>query len=1019
MQVCSAFKHRATEKHHTINIGPLFERPLELSVYLADCSTRMSQLFPTEADDLEDLAEQFEQHACKMLDQCESGAEVEAALRSAGTALLNGADVYIFALESGLRSIMSAKLVKQYTEDVWTHADVHLLRTGLGADLKRNDEPEDVSLAMRMRDEDKLFQKWVGTRVGPISLFPLIVVLGLCFTATECALIVLASPFAEILCRLDNKSLALSCRRRLAARALDWSYPLIKCYTALMLHLCLLVMVMIAASQYSPTTTYSSEFSWVEVGVYAYALGFLTAELYQLKNLLLERLRVQSVHEVYHLALNDWDDTVQSLMLALHEYTRSSNLLDMVIIVLFAMSFILRCKEQAVYSAGDSTDDRSSRYVFGVNIILLVFRLVDLCSFNRHLGPLWITLKSMVKDIFLFSFMAGALIAAFSGCLQVVFWQQPDIFFYPGDTVEFVLMTFFGEYDTEALYEAEPIGGRLIMISLLVLSTIVQLNMLIAMLTSTYEDLKDHSAAEWRLVRAHIVVEFSDAVRSVMELPLFNIVYFAVGPILRLLFPAIWSYHVKNESPQDSLRQPPVLCTGLPYNYNDRRSLYLENTNDVRGELSVMVHEVRNLPEATGEFDRLNEPYCRIRVGQEIQSTEIVQERTDEQGQRFAAWDEELKINIPQRLRHPLHITVFDSDEYSIDDPLVSNQLELSTKMLKQLQQEQKQWYTLRPASKESGNNRTLSIGDNASGLAAESAPDHANTGDNRIALLSAGSSLEASGADCAQILLTLSYTPRNTQGSRHTQGPQDARASPRACEESEPEYAACIPESDPGGDEEKYSTELKLTVMARDYRHPFVTFFEQPRRVTVRSHDSLSSIIDAMVASQQHAYDFDFTGEGWRRDNVILAHVPPECLSDMRYFVGPFQANVPNETQRYTTLLGLDLDKQPSKRLRDYFSNGRRPAVVDRLLTESVFLLLRSDNDARGWAHLKKNPQQELHQRSQRQADIDGETKLIMKLGKDPIEMDLRVFSQQHKQLLQRFSELEAKMQTRPPEDE
>ena len=85
-QVCIDFKHHEVLVRHTINIGTLFERPLELCVYLADCSTRLVHLYPTEADELEQLAEQFEKHACDMIDQCESGAEAEAALRTAGTA---------------------------------------------------------------------------------------------------------------------------------------------------------------------------------------------------------------------------------------------------------------------------------------------------------------------------------------------------------------------------------------------------------------------------------------------------------------------------------------------------------------------------------------------------------------------------------------------------------------------------------------------------------------------------------------------------------------------------------------------------------------------------------------------------------------------------------------------------------------------------------------------------------------------------------------------------------------------
>ena len=932
---------------------------------------RLMNLYPTEADELQQLAEQFENHACDMIDQCESAAEAEAALRTSGTALLDGADVYIFALESGLKSLMSVKLVKQYTEDVWTRADVHLHRTGIDADLRQESEPEGAALARVVKIEDKRFQNSVSKRFGPVSIFPIILIQRVFTAAAECALIVLVSPIAEMMFRTEQPALAQLCRRRLAMLTLLWSYPLIKCYTALLLHLSLLALVLSAASQYSPIASLA-EFSWSEVGIYFYALGFFLSECYQVKNLVLERLRVQSLHEAYLLAGEDWENAVQNLAIALKEYTRSSNQLDLIVIALFAANFILRRQElQSKTQGNGATLDNQewSRYVFGVNIILLVGRFIDLCSFNRHLGPLWITLQSMVQDILLFSFIAAALIVAFSGCLQVVFWRSPDVFFYPSDTVEFVLMTFFGEYDTEELYDAEPVWGRIIMITLLVLGTIVQLNLLIAMLTSTYEDKKDHSAAEWRLVRSRIVVEFSDAVRSVMELPLLNVVYFVSSPVLRLLFPAIWADSLEQEPSEDWLRSPPALLAGLPYYYNDRRSLYLQNTSDLQGELIVTVHRARNLPEARDELDGLNEPYCSVAIGSQKQETDVVHEQWDK-AERFAVWEEEIKLGTTQRFRDPLRITVYDSD-FGRDDILGYVELPLSKKMLNKLADN--------PIREASYRLRRLT----------DKAPDTDGATDP---LLSGSNCNEEHGA--GEIVLSLSYIPLQSLST--------IKVSPtRSKQEPEPEIS--VPRSIPTGQtsaterERDFSTELILTFMLRDYRHPFVTFYEMPRKATVRSHDTLRSIIDTMFGVQQNASDVDIIAEGWRRNNVIVAHVPRECLSDMRHFVGPFQARVPSASQRCTTLLGLDLNEFPDKRLRDYFSNGRRPAAVDRLLAESVFLLLRNDTDRRPgiaekqWAFLKKNPQQELHLRSQQRAAADRASKLVL-----------------HNELLQKFTELQ-----------
>jgi hypothetical protein len=161
--------------------------------------------------------------------------------------------------------------------------------------------------------------------------------------------------------------------------------------------------------------------------------------------------------------------------------------------------------------------------------------------------------------------------------------------------------------------------------------------------------------------------------------------------------------------------------------------------------------------------------------------------------------------------------------------------------------------------------------------------------------------------------------------------------------------------------------------------------------------------VINEIFEVQSKAVDVSMTAEGWTRDNIVLAHVPRKCLSDMRYFIGPFPEKMPSGSQRFTTLL---LDK--SKRLRDYFSIGRRPAVVERLLVESMFLLLRLDTDVEGWAYLKKNPQQEIHKRSQQQEATDRATKIMMRLGKEPIDMDLHFFKGQHQESMERFAGIE-----------
>ena len=164
------------------------------------------------------------------------------------------------------------------------------------------------------------------------------------------------------------------------------------------------------------------------------------------------------------------------------------------------------------------------------------------------LGPLLITLGRMLSDIGLFAIIACALIFAFTGAFQSVYQHQVGSFKKFGQTVKFCVMMFFGDWGEveELVYQPEPVVGPLLFITLLVLGTVVQLNLLIAMLTSTYEETKANAAKEWRLSRSLIVLEFTDQVRSVGDLPLLNIARLALFP-LTLLFPSVWAKEEETE----------------------------------------------------------------------------------------------------------------------------------------------------------------------------------------------------------------------------------------------------------------------------------------------------------------------------------------------------------------------------------------------------------------------------------------------------------------------------------------
>ena len=120
-----------------------------------------------------------------------------------------------------------------------------------------------------------------------------------------------------------------------------------------------------------------------------------------------------------------------------------------------------------------------------------------------------------------------------------------------------------------------------------------------------------------------------------MELPPLNIVYAVLPPVLRFVFPSVWG-STDGAGEQGHGTTAPDLRVGVPYFYNDRRSLYLDHASDRAGQLRIVVHQARNLRLA--DADGHNEPFAKVILGQRVgkaemvgesAQTEIVQETTE------------------------------------------------------------------------------------------------------------------------------------------------------------------------------------------------------------------------------------------------------------------------------------------------------------------------------------------------------------------------------------------------------
>lgn len=148
-----------------------------------------------------------------------------------------------------------------------------------------------------------------------------------------------------------------------------------------------------------------------------------------------------------------------------------------------------------------------------------------------------------------------------------------------------------------------------------------------------------------------------------------------------------------------------------------------------------------------------------------------------------------------------------------------------------------------------------------------------------------------------------------------------------------------------------------------------------------------------------QESPDINLARSGWSTKNLGVVHVRPENTADMRHLIGPYDKRIPGKTQFFSTLL---VEKDTT--LRDYFSLGRRTTIVNRLLEDSMFLVVRKDR-------LLLNPQQELHRRWRESVAKQAEKAITMDFHNTAVELDLHFFRDWKSQMESRFQSLEQGM--------
>eukprot|EP01050_Picozoa_sp_SAG11_P012677 SAG11_NODE_1424_length_4949_cov_2.978763_7_plen_172_part_01 len=139
-------------------------------------------------------------------------------------------------------------------------------------------------------------------------------------------------------------------------------------------------------------------------------------------------------------------------------------------------------------------------------VIVVWLRAMYLPTLHPKLGPLILTIFKMTADVALFAFLALVFIIGFAAAIVPMYIINPThkLGNFGGALIQ-TMLGVVGEQDMDTIQETT--GGMLLYMIYLFIMAVILLNLLIAMLSSTYERLKESSLTQWRFLVVCTIVD--------------------------------------------------------------------------------------------------------------------------------------------------------------------------------------------------------------------------------------------------------------------------------------------------------------------------------------------------------------------------------------------------------------------------------------------------------------------------------------------------------------------------------
>eukprot|EP00045_Choanoeca_perplexa_P009987 m.99587 g.99587 ORF g.99587 m.99587 type:complete len:744 (+) comp15102_c0_seq4:62-2293(+) len=199
------------------------------------------------------------------------------------------------------------------------------------------------------------------------------------------------------------------------------------------------------------------------------------------------------------------------------------NLFDLLAMFMLVIVIILRMVVWTSDYPGEADIMYSSNVLLAFSAVLSILRLLNILETNSLLGPLQISIRQILQDLMVFLCILLVFVVAFSAGLTKLYESVEDIpeneevlaaFGNFGACLRTSFWALFGLIELGTLTvegrfaQRIQATGEIVFGIYMVLVFILLVNLLIAMISNTYQRIADNSDTIWKFARARLIREF-------------------------------------------------------------------------------------------------------------------------------------------------------------------------------------------------------------------------------------------------------------------------------------------------------------------------------------------------------------------------------------------------------------------------------------------------------------------------------------------------------------------------------